>query len=85
MQLVTTNVSEKVHLEEYFHLDKPVVLKSGYKPQMNFFFSFFFLFLRVVVSVPSRYRQSWFYNQLSDLEIRDSYESFCMFTGMPFL
>lgn len=38
MQLVTTNVSEKVHLEEYFHLDKPVVLKSGYKPQMNFFF-----------------------------------------------
>lgn len=47
MQLVTTNVSEKVHLEEYFHLDKPVVLKSGYKPQMNFFF---FLFLFVLTS-----------------------------------
>lgn len=45
MQLVTTNVSEKVHLEEYFHLDKPVVLKSGYKPQMNFFFFFLFLFV----------------------------------------
>lgn len=43
MQLVTTNVSEKVHLEEYFHLDKPVVLKSGYKPQMNFFFLFLFV------------------------------------------